>query len=177
MNKYFTAAFSLVLTIVLTIFCVGCATIINGRTENVQVTSDPPDATVTDGIAVTQTPATLVLERDHDYVLTITKSGYETQHVKIVHVVSGVVALNIVSFGMIGVGVDAASGACWRLDPDTIVVSLRPLSPDEMVLEAARLNDDTLQSKLKQLLLLKEQHYLDEDEYDSLRAFTVQCVA
>src|SRR5260221_7392943 len=122
--------------VALALFCISCtlttscATIINGPKETISVSSDPPGAEVNDGMEIQTTPTQFALNRNRDYLLTISKPGYKTETVKIVHVVSGWVAGNLISFGMIGAGVDAASGSIWKLEPDTIVVTLHPVDRD-----------------------------------------------
>lgn len=117
-----------VVLFVLFVFCGGgCATIINGTTQEVAVSSDPPGAAVDiDGQQQLTTPFSAELERKRDHVLTFTMPGYETQQVVLNHTVSGAVAGNILAGGLIGWGVDAASGAQYKLVPDTVAVSLRP---------------------------------------------------
>jgi hypothetical protein len=109
----------------------GCATIVHGRTQQVLVSTNPPEAFVSDGTNTLQTPATLELKRDKDYLLTISKPGYATETVQITHVLNAMVAGNILVGGLIGWGVDAVSGAHWRLVPETVSVTLNPLSDGE----------------------------------------------
>lgn len=109
----------------------GCASVLHGTRQKIAIATIPPGATVSDGETTLQTPCLLNLKRNHDYVLTITKSGYETECVQVTHVISGVVAGNILAGGFIGWGVDAMSGAQWRLIPETISLTLRPLRDEE----------------------------------------------
>src|SRR5581483_3619838 len=84
-----------------------CASIINGRRQNVTVASNPPGAIVSDGKGTWTTPATISLERKSDHILTISKPGYHPQSVVLHHVISGAVAGNLIAGGFIGWGVDA----------------------------------------------------------------------
>ncbi len=76
-----------------------CASIINGKTQEVGITSNPPGATVSivsrldryrqrvelsDGISVTA-PALLRLARLDSYRLLVQKEGYLPQHVRVEH--------------------------------------------------------------------------------------------
>lgn len=148
-----------------------CASIIHGTRQEVGITTNPPGAIVSDGKNNNNvlTPTTLKLERDRDYVLTITKPGFETETVKLTHVISGAVAANIVGggFGLIGWGVDAVSGAQWRLEPETIVVNLRPLKAQNA--SQVNLITDTLEGKLEELEALKEKKLISEEEYKAMR--------
>ena len=168
MQKLAICAFSLSLT--------SCATLVNGHDEKVPVTTNPPGATVTEESTSELTPATLDLERNRDYMLTITKEGYKTETIKIQHVVSEAAAGNILSFGFLGTAIDTASGSLWKLEPDHIVVTLRPLTPDEQVDEANRLNAQTLQKQLLALDELKDAKLLTDNQYAALRDITIHCV-
>lgn len=160
-------------------FCVlltSCATLVNGPTEDVPVTTIPPGAVVTEEQTSTLTPVTFTLERDRDYVLTITKEGYHTENIKIEHVISAAEAGNVF-FGVLGVAIDVATGSAWALEPDNLIITLRPLSPDELVDEGARLNKKTLQDKLHALERLKEANLITENQYVVLRELTIHCVS
>jgi hypothetical protein len=87
-----------------------------------------------------------------------------------VHVISGAVAGNLLAGGVIGWGVDAISGAQWRLEPEALSVSLRP------VREGERIQVATLEEKLSELDRLKEKKAITEEEYKSLREIAMQSV-
>lgn len=108
------------------ITCTGCATIIHGPKQEVSISTNPAEAFVSDGSTTIKTPGKLTLERGKDHILTITKPGYSTESVHITHVVSAAVFGNIIAGGLIGWGIDATSGAQWRLEPETLSVTLRP---------------------------------------------------
>jgi PEGA domain-containing protein len=151
----------------------GCATIVHGTRQKVSVTTNPPGASVSDGMTTLQTPATFNLERDRDYILTITKPGYDTETVRVTHVISGAVAGNILAGGLIGWGVDAISGAQWRLEPETLSVNLRQLQANESVARSQK-PVDTLEAKLEELSSLKQKNLITEDEYKVMRELTLQ---
>jgi hypothetical protein len=74
------------------------------------------------------TPASLDLERKHDYVLTFTKEGYSPANFQIKKSLQGgILVLDILFTGLIGVVVDAATGAWFKLSPETAVVALNKL--------------------------------------------------
>ncbi len=153
-----------------------CATLVNGPTQTIPVTTNPPGATVTEEKNSQSTPANITLDRDRDYVLTISKEGYKSQTIKIVHLINGLEAGNLFGFGLLGVAIDTATGACWTLKPENIVVTLEPLSPLERVTEYTRLNSQTLQNQLAALEQLKEANLLTEDQYIVFRDITIHCV-
>lgn len=105
----------------------GCATVVHGTSQKIPVTSEPMGANVNiDGTANYMTPVTLELQRKFDHLLTISKEGYKTEIVKLIHTLSGAVAGNIIAGGLIGWGIDAASGAQYKLIPETVHVVLKP---------------------------------------------------
>ena len=167
MKKYF---YKLVIVSQLCVLFTGCATIIHGRRQNVSVSTNHPGATISDGVNTVTAPAMLNLKRDRDYLLTISKPGFETETVKVTHVIDGLVALNLLTPGVvIGWGVDAISGAQWRLEPETISVNLRPLN------ESDKKNPgETLESKLQEIEVLKQKNLITDEESQSMRALTIQ---
>ncbi len=110
----------------------GCATIVNGKTQEISISTVPPGATVTiDGTQTLITPAKVELRRNKDYVLTFTKDGYQTQVIPITGVLSGWLIGNLVFGGLIGGGVDAATGAGFTLTPEAVAIVLQPLQPGQ----------------------------------------------
>jgi len=116
-----------------------CASIIHGRRQEVAVSSNPVGATVSDGSNVWTTPTKVSLPRNSAQLLTVSKPGYQPQTVRLERTISGVVFANILAGGVIGWGVDAISGAQWKLLPETVDVTLVPNShpmPVPVVIEA-----------------------------------------
>lgn len=104
----------------------GCGVIFGGTRQSLRATSSP------DGTAVTTTPATveyktptsLSLERKQEYVLTFSMPGYTEQKVQLQRSLrSGIVVLDVLA-GLVGVVVDAATGAWYKLSPETVNVTL-----------------------------------------------------
>jgi hypothetical protein len=106
----------------------GCATTLRGTTDVLVVESDPPGAAVTVNGTTGSTPGTFKLRRKGDYVVTISKDGYEPVTVNVMHKVvaagSAGMAGNILLGGLIGAAVDAGSGAMFDLVPNPIRVNL-----------------------------------------------------
>jgi hypothetical protein len=112
----------------------GCATIINGTTQDIPITSSPEGASVQVDEFRGTTPTTVELSRKRSHLVQLSKPGYLSETVKLERVVSGAVAGNIIAGGLIGWGVDAASGGQYRLVPDSVHVTMRPDgSPVNMV--------------------------------------------
>lgn len=109
----------------------GCGAIIHGTRQTITATSTPDSATVTTNppSETTVTPATLHLERKHTYVLTFAKPGYSSATVEIQNRLSGgIVFLDIVFTGLIGVVVDATTGGWYHLSPATAVTGMNKVA-------------------------------------------------
>ncbi|MBB5015411.1 PEGA domain-containing protein [Rehaibacterium terrae] len=109
----------------------GCATVTRGTTESWTVNSDPIGAKVTLSSGETCiTPCTLKKKRKESFMVTVEKEGYEPVQTQIVSQVAGAgaagMAGNVLVGGIIGVGVDAASGATKELKPNPLELKLVP---------------------------------------------------
>lgn len=71
------------LAFVIALFGSGCATMLMGAHQRIQVLSDPPGATVKAGNYISSTPTILKLRRKYDHFITIEKSGYDPIYAKI----------------------------------------------------------------------------------------------
>jgi len=103
----------------------GCATIISGRHQEVQIISSPSGAKACTGGQCVTTPGTFTLRRDTNHAIAIEKDGYVSESVILTSGVGPAVAGNIIFGGLIGGGIDAASGALYKLYPETVNVALR----------------------------------------------------
>jgi len=104
----------------------GCATIINGTSQKIQVASKPSEATVlVDGKDSYVTPVKLRLERRCDHVLVFSKEGYEGQTVKLMHVISEAVVGNTLLGGPLGWVFDIFAGTQYKLVPNPVHVELK----------------------------------------------------
>ncbi|MFN4174655.1 MAG: PEGA domain-containing protein [Parachlamydiaceae bacterium] len=102
-----------------------CATIINGPTQKVPLTSYPAGAMVeVDGCYVGHTPLTVSVNRNMDHIVTFSKEGYVPQTYQLTHVMSAAVAGNIIAGGLVGWGVDAVTGSQYRIVPETLAADL-----------------------------------------------------
>jgi uncharacterized protein YceK len=104
----------------------GCATILNGTSQKIPVSSDPAGAVVTvDSKNVYTTPVKLRLERRRDHVLVFTKDGFDTRTVNVMHVLSESVCGNTLLFGPLGWVFDIFAGTQYKLIPEKIDVELK----------------------------------------------------
>lgn len=102
---------SIVMILVLYLLISGCASIIHGTTQDIPIVTTPDGAIAKTGDGVEcKTPCKLTLKRKQDHVIQIKKDGFEDYTVTCHHVVSGAVASDLITGGLIGWGVDALSG-------------------------------------------------------------------
>lgn len=110
----------------------GCATLTRGTTQQFTVDSTPAGAAVktSHGFTCPATPCTFSLPRKEAFTVTVSKDGHETQTVPVKSDLAGGgaagMAGNILLGGLIGVGVDASSGALNDLSPNPLLVVLQP---------------------------------------------------
>ena len=107
----------------------GCATITRGTTEAFVIETQPAgaEAKLSNGLYC-NTPCSLKVKRKGDFVVTLTKSGYETVTATITSSVdsggAAGMAGNVVFGGVIGAGVDAGTGAMHSHKPNPLTVEL-----------------------------------------------------
>ncbi|HRQ66166.1 MAG TPA: PEGA domain-containing protein [Xanthomonadaceae bacterium] len=107
----------------------GCATITRGTTQAWTVETDPVGANVelSSGEKCV-TPCTLKKKRKDGFTVSIVKDGYRAVRTEVLSSVSGAgaagMAGNVIVGGLIGIGVDAASGATRDLTPNPLVVKM-----------------------------------------------------
>lgn len=109
----------------------GCATITRGTTEAWTVQTEPSGAAVTLSTGEECiSPCTLKLKRKVPFTVTLLKHGYAQVTTDVISQIAGAgaagMAGNVLVGGIIGVGIDAASGATKELKPNPLVVSLEP---------------------------------------------------
>ena len=138
-------------------FFTGCASIVDGGSKTVQISSNPEGAKVTisnksgKDISVLTTPATVSLERSsgyfsgEDYKLVFAMPGYYPSEVHIKSTVDGWYFGNIIFGGLIGfLIVDPATGDMYNLSPREVtrnlVSSSVPLTPEEITAADLKLN-------------------------------------
>ena len=107
-----------------------CATLFKGTTEEVNFNSDPQRAEVwVNGIKMGETPVALKLESKKTYAIEFKKEGFEPRTYTITnHVGAGWVILDVLA-GLVGVIVDAATGAWYSLDQKNINAVLKKQQP------------------------------------------------
>jgi hypothetical protein len=115
----------------------GCASVTRGTTENISIASAPSGAeAVVSGLEVPTTcttPCAVVAKRNADISITFQKDGYEPQIVQLTKEIPGTGAAgfagNLLLGGLVGMGVDAATGAATDHKPNPVIVTLQPSLP------------------------------------------------
>jgi hypothetical protein len=99
----------------------GCATLFKGSHNMVDFSSDPTGAKVyVNGALRGTTPINLKLESKRTYTIEFKKEGFETRTYTITnHVGAGWIILDVLA-GLVGVIIDAATGAWYELDQDAV---------------------------------------------------------
>lgn len=110
-----------------------CATIIKGSTQEVALTSEPPGAicsverTGAQIAAVTSTPASVVLKRNSaDLTVKCAKPGFDPRAATVHASFNGVTFGNLLLGGLIGIIVDASTGANFSY-PEQVNVAMPPV--------------------------------------------------
>lgn len=103
-----------------------CATVTRGSSTAWEVNTTPPGATVrtSNGQACDSTPCSLKMSRKSEFTATIAKPGYKSVDVKVTTKISSTggagMAGNVLVGGLIGAGVDVATGAMNDLTPNPV---------------------------------------------------------
>lgn len=117
----------------------GCASVVRGTDEQISFQSNPTAAhlALSNGLSCPETPCELKVQRKDDFTATFTKDGYQPESVRVVSHVSGsgvaAGAGNLLLGGIVGVGVDAYTGANLDHTPNPVITSLLPIAPTKPV--------------------------------------------
>jgi len=109
-----------------------CATVARGTTSDVIINYSPSDAEVVTSLNHTcnASPCVLTVSRKKSFTVTASKPGYDTQSIFVGTKVSGKgaagMAGNVLIVGVVGIGVDAATGAARDHYPNPVNVELLP---------------------------------------------------
>ena len=117
--------------------CAGCASVTRGTTENISISSTPSGATAeVTGLDIPTacvTPCVVQAKRNADITVTVNKEGYEPQIIPLTKEIPGTgtagFAGNVLLGGLVGMGVDAATGAAMDHKPNPVIVTLQPVAP------------------------------------------------
>ena len=110
-----------------------CASITRGVDNDVSIQYTPTDADVTTSLNHTcdSSPCTVNVPRKKSFQVIAKHEGYETEIVDVRTKVSGAGAAgfagNMVAGGVIGMGVDAATGATLEHYPNPVIINMKPI--------------------------------------------------
>lgn len=103
----------------------GCATIVDGKTQQVSITSVPEGAEVlVNGATIGKTPMTYALQRGEGTVLTVKKEGYATIDRTLNTELNSMFWGNIIFGGVFGSTTDSSTGASIEYSPGQFVFNL-----------------------------------------------------
>jgi uncharacterized protein YceK len=107
----------------------GCSTVTRGTTAQLQIESEPSGASVTTSLHhQCTTPCTITVSRKDEFTVIFKREGYKEQSVfvKTILAPAGVAGFagNVLVGGVVGMGVDAATGATLMHSPDPVKVVL-----------------------------------------------------
>jgi hypothetical protein len=146
----------------------GCATMIRGTEERLEVTSEPTGAAVelSDGRAAV-TPAQFETARKKTLIVKVSKEGYFTEAITVTPkpAVSGV----LLSAVFISWAFDYRNGAAYSLKPNPVHAVLRaiPSLSDSTALDT--IEERTTAEQLRDLKRLKDEGLITEEQYQKER--------
>ena len=115
----------------------GCASATRGWDEQISIASTPSGATAKlsgpNNSPSCVTPCVVQVRRSDEITVSFEKEGFEPQVVALTKEIAGTGAAgfagNILLGGIIGMGVDAATGAALDHKPNPVIVTLQPIAP------------------------------------------------
>lgn len=112
------------------IYLTSCATLFKGTSEEVRFSSEPQRAEVwVNGVKMGETPFSLKLECKKTYTIEFKKEGFKSKtHTITNHIGAGWIILDVLA-GLVGVIVDAATGAWYSLDQKNVDAILEKQQP------------------------------------------------
>ena len=114
-------AVSLPVVLVMALGVPACASIMNGTGQKLNIASEPAGAAVlVDGEAVGNTPVVAKMSRNERHTITVKLEGYQPFEVKTSRHMNGWVIGNLVFGGPLGLIIDFADGAAYKLTPKEI---------------------------------------------------------
>ena len=128
----------------LCLFTAGCATVTRGTTNSVTINSEPAgaNAMTSTGLHCPSTPCTFDISRKTEFIVTFSKSGYKTVEVPVKTQLAGTGAAgfagNVLVGGLIGMGVDAATGSTLEHVPNPVFVKMDLIGKAKAAPKAAK---------------------------------------
>ena len=127
MSSYMKAI-SLVSVILSFVVLTGCATILSGSKQPLNVRSNVEGADVyVNGELVGKTPFSGTVKKQKSMHIRVSKAGYQQEEMILKGSVESVFWLNILVGGLLGSTTDLATGSMWQVSPNTYNVDLKPV--------------------------------------------------
>lgn len=115
-----------------------CSTIMNGPRQSIGIASNPTNASVwLDRAFMGNTPIIIDMSRKDNHIVRIELEGYLPYEATFSKKLNMWVFGNIIFGGVIGLAVDAVTGAIYTLTPDQVQAELR----DNQVVHSKKSND------------------------------------
>lgn len=112
------------------VLAAGCATVTRGTNDVLEIQSNVPATAKLSTGQVCETPCAVKLPRKSEVAVAVSAPGYKTAQATVTNKVAGGgaagMAGNVLVGGIIGAGVDVATGAMLELVPNPLVVTLVP---------------------------------------------------
>jgi hypothetical protein len=160
MRRYHAHLAMIALLITPMVLALGCASIMEGKTQSVSFNSEPAGAQILiNGLPMAVTPATITIKKseyDNANVL-FKKEGYQDQQATLHTKVTGWFWGNIITGGLLGSGTDAISGAMWEYSPDKYFVTMPPVKAS--IGETARLD---CENRVRIYILFSHEHLVSD---------------
>jgi hypothetical protein len=132
-KKHFITFCSILVT---TAFLAGCATIVRGSSETIEITTSPSGAMIKLSTGQSaRSPSTFEVARKGTIFVTVTKEGYETVETKLISSIEGAslgigTAANLLTIPVVNDVVDYQTGANYSHKPNPLHIELTPLKED-----------------------------------------------
>lgn len=144
-----------ILIIICMRLAIGCASIIHGSTQEINISSAPDQAEIwIDGARMGTTPTNVTLKRNGTFLVTVKKEGYKEATVKIDGTVSAWIIGNVIFGGIIGCGIDFISGGAYDLKPERVDINMTKI---------AQLDGGTIHIDQCQLDHIKQLRFIDDN--------------
>lgn len=113
----------------LALLVAGCASVTRGTTNQVQINSNPPEAQARTSMGhVCVTPCTLQFGRKDEFTVLISKPGFHSVEIPVRVQIAGAGAAgfagNVIVGGVVGMVVDASTGATLEHVPNPVTATL-----------------------------------------------------
>ncbi len=133
----------------------GCATMTRGATQTFVIETEPSGVGIelSNGVSC-ESPCTLKLKRKKAFTAVLSKDGYAPLTTEVNSGISGAgtagLAGNLIGFNLIGLAVDATTGAAKNLYPNPLIVRLEPedSGSESSVVSALDLNQGQMRKSL-----------------------------